>query len=457
MALTRVRLVTVSRRTSDLSIDWSSLGRWSQLKTQLRIGGRHRLGSMLRGAVARGQLGLEGWAEQVPLLNWAPDLLDSRKMMSAWIREARQTGDDPLSRHEERQFSQNGEDGIIRWILDQIGLSTGFFVEIGAADGEENCTRSLLESGWTGVWVEADSKRAEHARMVAAGRVSVIEKAAEPSTIRTVLAKARVPTRPDLVVVDIDSNDWWVLGALLSAFLPRVLVVEYNATYKPGQWWVQPYRRGACWDDTFRHGASLDAIAALAARFELSLVGCNSTGVNSFFVSNAELRGSTLGARQPKVAYHGPWFASGLWGHPRRPGHQAEIADAGRLASDDLSRISLRAARWPTRRLRAARCGSLVFLGVTIFNGTDKALTSHGATPVNLASRWRKTNAPRSSWFDEPRHPLPMIPPGAERSIRIWRPAPDLPGEYRLELALVQENVGWLDRRSVELGFEFAR
>ena len=393
----------------------------------------------------------------MPLLNWAPDLLSSRRMMSAWIREARQTGDDLLSQHEERQFSQNGEDGIIRWILDQIGLSAGWFMEIGAADGEENCTRSLMENGWTGVWVEADSRRAEHARMVAAGRVSVIEEAADPSTIHAILAKARIPTRPDLIVIDIDSNDWWVLGALLSRVSPRMLVIEYNATYKPGQWWVQPYRRGACWDETFRHGASLDAIAALAARFDLSLVGCNSNGVNSFFVSNAELRRSTLRARQPRVAYRAPWFASGLWGHPRRPARQAEIAADVPLSSDDLSRISLSCARWPTRWLRAARCGGLVFLQVTISNGSDKALTSHGVAPFNLASRWRKINAPRCSWFDEPRHPVPIIPPGAERSTRIWVPAPRLPGEYLLELALVQESVGWLDGRTVELSFEFTK
>jgi hypothetical protein len=275
---------------------------------------------MLRGVTARVEFGFEGWAERLPPLNAAIELGNARRMVSAWSRESAEGNDDPLSEHEERQFSQNGEDGIIRWILDQIGVSNRWFVEIGAADGEENCTRSLVESGWTGLWVEADSKRARHARKVAPERVCVIEEAAEPPTIPALLAKAGVPDHPDVVIVDIDSNDWWVLGALLSAVSPRLLVAEYNAAYKPGQWWVQPYRNRGSWDETFRHGASLDALAALAGRFGLTLVGCNSTGVNSFFVADADLRGTSLPARRPRDVYRGPWFAPGLWGHPRRRG-----------------------------------------------------------------------------------------------------------------------------------------
>jgi hypothetical protein len=408
---------------------------------------------MLRGATARVELGFEGWAEQLPLLNGVFELVNARRMLSAWSREA--SNDDPLHHHEERQFSQNGEDGIIRWLLDQIGVTNGWFVEIGAADGEENCTRSLVETGWTGLWVEADGERARHARKVASERVCVIEEAAEPSTIPDLLAQAGVPDHPDVVIVDIDSNDWWLLGALLSAVSPRLLVAEYNAAYKPGRWWVEPYRSGASWDKTFRHGASLDALAALAGEFDLSLVGCNSTGVNSFFLANADLRRTSLRARRPRDVYRGPWFAPGLWGHPRRRNtNQAETADAVTLTSEELSRVSLRAATRVNPRFLPTRRGGLVFVEAIVSNGTDKQLTSSGAAAFNLASRWRDKDAPRSTWFDEPRHPLPVIPPRDQQPVRIWLPAPSTSGIHRLELALVQEDVGWPDDGSVELDFE---
>jgi hypothetical protein len=290
---------------------------------------------------------------------------------------------------------------------------------------------------------------------VAAERVRVVEEAAEPSTIARLLADAGVPDQPDVVIVDIDGNDWWVLGAVLSAVSPRLLVTEYNAAYRPGRWWVQPYRRDAGWDETFRHGASLDALAALADEFGLSLVGCDSTGVNSFFIAQADLRRTSLRARRPREAYRGPWFAPSLWGHPRRRDTSpAETADAVALTADELSRVSLRAAPLRTSHWLPVRRGGLVFVEAVVSNGTDKALTSMGAAAFNLATRWRSDGAPRSAWFDEPRHPLPVIPPHGERAVRIWIPAPQTSGPSRLELALVQENVGWLDDGSVELDFE---
>ena len=68
--------------------------------------------------------------------------------------------DDPvadLHRAESKQWSQNGEDGLLAELVRRVGQEEReerTFVEIGAADGSENCTRALAEIGWHGVWVE---------------------------------------------------------------------------------------------------------------------------------------------------------------------------------------------------------------------------------------------------------------------------------------------------------------
>ena len=69
----------------------------------------------------------------------------------------RRDATDPVSlRPSERsRFSQNGEDGVIDEVMRRIGTASRTFVEIGASDGRENCTRALVEQGWTGAWVEA--------------------------------------------------------------------------------------------------------------------------------------------------------------------------------------------------------------------------------------------------------------------------------------------------------------
>ena len=115
------------------------------------------------------------------------DLLNARRMESRWRYEATWPPAIDLASREARQYSQNGEDGILEWIFDRVGTTNRSFVEIGAADGEENCTRNLLESGWTGIWVEAEPEQAVRARHVAPERVVVVDARAEPATIAATL------------------------------------------------------------------------------------------------------------------------------------------------------------------------------------------------------------------------------------------------------------------------------
>ena len=53
----------------------------------------------------------------------------------------------PLHAAETSQFSQHGEDGLIAALLERIDVRSRTFVEIGAADGKENCTRRARRAG----------------------------------------------------------------------------------------------------------------------------------------------------------------------------------------------------------------------------------------------------------------------------------------------------------------------
>ena len=67
-----------------------------------------------------------------------------------WERRiARRQSD--LTRFERREYSQNGEDGILDEILRRLSVDTGTAVEIGASDGEENITRALVERRWPAI------------------------------------------------------------------------------------------------------------------------------------------------------------------------------------------------------------------------------------------------------------------------------------------------------------------
>lgn len=60
-----------------------------------------------------------------------------------------------INLHEEKIYSQNGEDGILEFIFSKIGTTNKFSVEFGVGNGFECNTVYLLEKkGWTGLMMD---------------------------------------------------------------------------------------------------------------------------------------------------------------------------------------------------------------------------------------------------------------------------------------------------------------
>lgn len=217
----------------------------------------------------------------------------------------------PLNRHEARVYSQNGEDGIIAWLFSRVGAPRRTFVEFGIGDGSEcnsaNLSRTL---GWIGLLMEADADQAERARVFydRLPGVRVLRERVTPDNIDGLLWE-HAPPDVDLLSLDIDGNDLWVWRAI-TAIEPRVVVIEYNATFGPERSVTVPYKDGF---DRYRehvsgfyHGASLAALAKVGADKGYALVGCDSRGANAFFVRR-ELTSELLRAVEPREAFFPLW------------------------------------------------------------------------------------------------------------------------------------------------------
>ena len=216
---------------------------------------------------------------------------------------------DTLRRVEARVYSQNGEDGILAWLLDRVGVASRTVVEFGIEDGSEcNAANLLLTFGWTGALLDADAASAAAATSFYAGRadVQVVHRALEPDNVDEVLP-ALVPAEIDLLSLDIDGNDYWVWEAL-TAVRPRVVAIEYNATFGPERSVTVPYRRGfdryAEHLSGFYHGASLAALAKLGTAKGYVLVGCDSRGANAFFVDREAAAAVALAELSPAEAFY---------------------------------------------------------------------------------------------------------------------------------------------------------
>jgi hypothetical protein len=208
--------------------------------------------------------------------------------------EARQTAaleSKSLVDHEFRVFSQWGEDGILQFLVRELGLSRSMFVEFGVENYLESNTRFLLvHDNWSGLIIDGSEENITFVRQDPIyWRHNLKAECAfvTRENINALLAKNGVSGEIGLLSVDIDGNDYWVWEAI-DGVSPAITVVEYNARFGPHDAVTVPYDpsfvRGTAHHSMLYYGASLAALEKLGRRKGYALVGCNSAGNNAFFV-----------------------------------------------------------------------------------------------------------------------------------------------------------------------------
>ncbi len=201
-----------------------------------------------------------------------------------------------LEEVEFRCYSQNGEDGILLYLLALAGTINRRCVELGAGNGIEcNSANLILNHGWTGLLLDGNAAN------IARGRhfyrwsrdtwlwPPILEQAwVTAENVNTLLSQYEMTGEIDLLSLDLDGIDWWVWRALEAAS-PRLVVVEYQDILGPEVAWSVPYQadfvasRHAGRDPDYA-GASLNAFVLLGRAKGYRLVGCQRYGFNAFFL-----------------------------------------------------------------------------------------------------------------------------------------------------------------------------
>jgi hypothetical protein len=205
-------------------------------------------------------------------------------------------------------FSQNDEDGMIQEVFKRIGTTNRFFFEFGCGNGLESNSTYLLFTGWSGVWLDGSSKKVQAAQKqfasyVKGGRLKIGQAFGTAENINDLIKELGILPESDLLSIDIDGNDYWVWKALESERIrPRVVIIEYNATFRPPYKVVQTYNpaRVNYRRDSF-YGSSLKALEELGRTKGYALVGCSYSGVNALFV-RTDLTGDSFSV--PFTAEH---------------------------------------------------------------------------------------------------------------------------------------------------------
>ena len=139
----------------------------------------------------------------------------------------------PLSAFCYDRYSQNGEDGIIDFLISKIhpAVDADLIVDVGAWDGVYlSNSKNQIDKGWAGLLIEADSIRAKGAQeqYLDNQRVEVVEKFIGLQTpLHEILATRLSQEKFLLLSIDIDGDDLAVFESV-GHFRPLIVVIEFN-------------------------------------------------------------------------------------------------------------------------------------------------------------------------------------------------------------------------------------
>jgi len=179
--------------------------------------------------------------------------------------------------YEKSVYSQNGEDGIIEFLLDYVSLDQKNFLEIGWGRGSVNCCKNLaMNHNFTGTGI--DRKR----QKINVENVNVIVKEITVEHIDYIISLEG--NEPTVFSLDIDSYDWHLLKALLlKNFKPKIICHEYNSLLGPTLSITRSLNKDTVYDKYILYGASLQAYKKILSS-EYNFITVDSAGVNAFWL-----------------------------------------------------------------------------------------------------------------------------------------------------------------------------
>ena len=191
-------------------------------------------------------------------------------------------------------FSQNGEDGILDYILTRLGLipNSTNFVEIGVGNYREANTRFIYNRFHPkGIIIDyiddMERKVKPHVNMWK-GDLRICNKKIDADNINEILKK-NCNYEIDVFSLDIDSIDYWIIDKLQQN-ISKIFIAEYNPVFGPDLKVTVPNIKG--FDRTKYHysnlcyGMSLRALIDIMKTKNYYFIGTNLQKMNAFFISN---------------------------------------------------------------------------------------------------------------------------------------------------------------------------
>lgn len=185
----------------------------------------------------------------------------------------------PYLHYAKNIYTQNGEDGIIEKLFNDLGISNGTVVEFGAWDGIyiSNIYKLWRYQNYNALLIEGDKTKANELKKISEKykNVETLECFISPDrnnqySLDNILKSSKLDFSDEnfnLLSIDIDSFDYQIWESLEN-FRPKIVICETNYTYKDTEY-------------VGMNGCSLKSLIKLAENKGYEFVCFN---LNGFFV-----------------------------------------------------------------------------------------------------------------------------------------------------------------------------
>ena len=195
-----------------------------------------------------------------------------------------------LTETEVKIFSQNGEDGIIDYLIHKLKLDKKNFVEIGVGNYRESNTRFLYNKyhpkGLIVDYVDDMEKKVKPFVNFWKGDLRIRNKQINSENILDLLNNS-CDYEIDLFSIDIDSIDYWIIEKL-EKNISKIFVAEYNPIFGSELEVTVPnilgFERNKYHYSYLCYGMSLKALINLMDQKGYYFIGTNLQKINAFFI-----------------------------------------------------------------------------------------------------------------------------------------------------------------------------
>lgn len=191
---------------------------------------------------------------------------------------------------EEKIFSQNGEDGIIDYLIHKLKIGNKNFVEIGVGNYRESNTRFLYNTyhpkGLIIDYIDDMKNKVKKHVNFWKGDLKICNEKIDSENILDLLNK-NCDYEIDLFSIDIDSIDYWIIKKLKNN-ISKIFVAEYNPVFGSDLEITVPnllgFERTKYHYSNLCYGMSLKALINLMDQKGYYFIGTNMQKNNAFFI-----------------------------------------------------------------------------------------------------------------------------------------------------------------------------